>query len=746
MAYLTATGDVIDREAVAIAKARALADLLAQGVPYSTLIECRRASGTTAETVVFDVEVERGQEPIWPIQHQERIAVIFTDDDGWYPQVLALRDDFPAVPHLNVHNEEFPRSLCLYAETWDEAKLSWTPIRFVERIRWWLKMTAAGELHPDDQPLEPFLLCTGASVILPPDLFSASGDANADRIEVLRTGKHTFQAWHSNDPLKPPNSTQYLALAIRCEPQPHGLIRLTPRNLKQVHDLVHSGHPDLLSTLSARLKSLEDGPILKLPLMLVVYMPKQRQPSGPTEVTDIWAFHLDGTVLEIGANIGGWYIDGEKRGMLMKKDHTKDGTGIRVEVLRPFYALNRETAAIFNGLDRGDSRNAVAVGLGALGSEVVMNLVRTGFGRWTLIDDDTLLPHNTARHVLGGEFVGMSKAGAIAMRIHRLVNDANSAHPLAVNVLRPGVDGVQLKKAFKDASLILDMAATIPVARHLANDIDSSARRLSLFLNPRGTDLVLLAEDTSRRVPLDTLEMQYYRAVANQPDLKDHLQASGERLRYGRSCRDMSSRIAQDMVAQHAAVASRATRQLASSDAARIAIWQIGAVDSCVCCVEIPISRVLVASIADWVLKVDAGLLRRLRRLRHAKLPNETGGVLIGSFDMERKIAYVVDTIPSPPDSEEWPTYYIRGSRTLKARLRSIESLTAGNLTYVGEWHSHPDGYGCLASNDDLKVFGWLTDLMGRDGLPAMMAIVGERQQMAWHIGQVVEPQEFRLY
>ena len=37
------------------------------------------------------------------------------------------------------------------------------------------------------------------------------------------------------------------------------------------------------------------------------------------------------------------------------------------------------------------------------------------------------------------------------------------------------------------------------------------------------------------------------------------------------------------------------------------------------------------------------------------------GGVLIGVYDLQRQVVYVVDTIPSPPDSAEWPTLYIGG-------------------------------------------------------------------------------------
>ena len=72
--------------------------------------------------------------------------------------------------------------------------------------------------------------------------------------------------------------------------------------------------------------------------------------------------------------------------------------------------------------------------------------------------------------------------------------------------------------------------------------------------------------------------------------------------------------------------------------------------------------------------------------LRNAKLPNETGGVLVGSLDLERKIAYVIDTVPSPPDSEEWPTVYIRGCRGLRRQVDlMLVSQIMLNLTVAGK-------------------------------------------------------------
>ena len=139
----------------------------------------------------------------------------------------------------------------------------------------------------------------------------------------------------------------------------------------------------------------------------------------------------------------------------------------------------------------------------------------------------------------------------------------------------------------------------------------------------------------------------------------------------------------------------------------------------------------------DWTLIMDDWILQLLAELRLAKLPNETGGVLMGAYDLPSKTVYVVDTIPSPPDSEEWPTLYIRGSEGLREKVSEITDMTAGQLEYVGEWHSHPDRCSCLPSDDDFKVFSWITDGMSSAGLPALMAIVGERNSSLWFLGRM---------
>lgn len=169
-----------------------------------------------------------------------------------------------------------------------------------------------------------------------------------------------------------------------------------------------------------------------------------------------------------------------------------------------------------------------------------------------------------------------------------------------------------------------------------------------------------------------------------------------------------------------------------------MAIWQAndrGDVNR----VDVKISAVIHHSTENWTVVTDEGLLEKLSMFRKDRLSNETGGVLLGSFDLARKILYIVDALPSPPDSEEWPTLYIRGRKGLRHAVEVVEEKTHGMLEYIGEWHSHPSGIRVAASCDDANVFGWLTELMQADGLPAVMMIVGDPDRTSCYVGEIMK-------
>lgn len=738
-------GEVISASNLTISKAKDFVSAVEHS-DYTSLVECKRTT-SDREIIVFDAKVQVGQKTVHKIKRHERLAVVFEKSDTIMPDVLALRKKFPLVPHLNLRSKELPRSLCLTEQQYSEWKLRWTAPVFVENIRDWLALTAKGELHAEDQPLEPLLVGSEGILILPSDFFTKTADSELLSITIVDTKSKqaVFIAERPETVDENQNPFKFVATVFQSAPQTHGIIHSAPSNLLQLYEYLKQGNINLLDELRNRLRvwkeKYEDKNILEARLAIIVCLPKTRNEGAIPEEPELCAFLTVATIKVVGIEIGLWADNDGYVGYLIPVDMSKRGEKLRLGMLNPVSSFSRELGTSLNGLSSRDNRKITAIGLGALGSQVFMNLIRAGQNEWTLIDKDLLLPHNLARHALDGFSVGYSKVLKLAESANKTVDREPIADYIVADILNPLESSETLQKvkeAFNTAEIILDASASVPAARHLVHDVNSSARRISIFLNPQGTDVIILAEDSERKTTLDSLEMQYYRHLINESCLKGHLEVNHGRRRYGPSCRDVSSAIPQDFVALQAAICSRAIHQLTSNEQATLSIWRTDEDQINVQRHSFPVRDSIKYKIGEWTLCTDGGFIDKVHEARAKKLPNETGGVLLGSYDTQRKIVYVADCLPSPPDSEEWPTLYIRGCQGLRSQIEKIQQITINELQYIGEWHSHPSGCSVKPSCNDRQVFNWLSDHMKIDGLPPLMLIVGDPGKYAFYLGQIV--------
>ena len=742
MEFCIINGRVISSRALKIRRSQETVTAI-KNSPYCKLVNCKLDDDGN-EWVIFDIEVTRGQVVVHDINRTERIAAGFDPKNEMLPEVLALRDDFPQVPHLNLRTQKVSRCLCLYEESHDEVKTFWTGPDFINRICNWLDRTARGELHADDQPLEPLLPSTDTLVVIPSGLF-ADGDRqpllvleNAIEEDALMT--LVLKKVESEIPKEGIN---WVAAAIQTQPQPHGIIHTIPKNLKELSEFLKSGNIDLLAELKQQFKqwaSLDNKePILSANLILLVILPKTRSGNDAVEAIEFRVFLIHKSIKFLGTFLDFWGIHQDELAIIMNPDPSKDGSDIPIKIANIVFDFSRADARLYSNVEGEYNQKILAVGLGAIGSQVFLNLVRMGVGRWVLVDDDVLMPHNLARHALLKIFIGHNKAKSLACVSNHLLGSV-VAKPVAQNILRkPKNEQVAqiLEGEFTKADIILDMSASVPVARHLHHDVKSEARRISLFLNPSGTDLVMIAEDNKRQVTLDLLEMQYYRFICNEVLLEKHLWRDGKRLRYAQSCRDVSSTLPQDLMALHSGIGSRAFRNVLDRENASIQIWHTDVDEITVHKLSCSIADIEQHQFGEWTLYTDAQFLKTVFDTRAKKLPNETGGVLIGAIDYHRKIIYVIDTILSPPDSMEWPILYIRGCQGLEIRLKDIQRKTDHMLMYLGEWHSHPDRHNCRPSQDDHRAFLDLKDMVAEWGMPPLMLIIGDQDQYEFYLNEM---------
>lgn len=737
--FLEPPGHKVHIDKIDIPKARSLAQLLVQGViQYAKFIECRLEGEN--QTIVFEVEVEVPQLLVHEISSRERIAATFSKSDEIAPEVISLRGDFPKVPHLNLTDQEYPKSLCLYEELYRDLKSRWTAPIFVERIREWFALTAKGNLHQNDQPLEPLIVGHSGHILLPHNLLEKEENVPS-RLFVTGIDEKFFVAHsikHSQN-----SSLDVIASVHVCQPTTHGIINRRPNSIADLAKILTENGLNLLGELRQKFKGwLEDDSIsekyFSSCLVLIILSPKTRKNGGEVEHTDTFVFATGGSVKEVGIKLDAWEPNPHngRLGGIFFPDSAKNGQDILLDSLNPCFELTRKLAANLNGYSDPEEVSIAAIGVGALGSQIVMNLARAGFGKWILIDNDRLMPHNLARHELNTHYVGFVKSRALSFEANLIYRDQDLFKDIPADIISPGDHREEVETALNGSDVILDMSASVTVARYLAHDVDSTVRRVTIFLTPTGNDSVLIAEDKCRTLKLDEIEMQYYRAILEEERLKGHFKPPEGRRRYGQSCRDITSTLPQHFVALHAAITGKAFREVSSLDDAHLKIWRADESGN-VQHIEIELAPVVKKAIADWTISTDINLISKLSRIREAKLPNETGGVLLGSFDLARRIIYVVDSIPSPPDSREWPTWYVRGCHGLKKKIEGIVGQTDGMLTYIGEWHSHPNGASIKPSNDDRKVFSWLNNIMERDGFPPLMLIVGEKKKIACFVEEI---------
>ncbi len=78
--------------------------------------------------------------------------------------------------------------------------------------------------------------------------------------------------------------------------------------------------------------------------------------------------------------------------------------------------------------------------------------------------------------------------------------------------------------------------------------------------------------------------------------------------------------------------------------------------------------------------------------------PKETGGILIGRYSSDLRVAHVTDVVPAPGDSIARRFSFQRGVQGLQEMLRRV---WPERKYYLGEWHFHPDGSALPSSTDN---------------------------------------------
>ena len=707
--------------------------LLSESYAGADLVLCRggNAVHVDANLLIADIHVDLGQrERRVDIRAVERVGIIYVAGD-MLPAVYPLRYGFPSdLPHLNISFKGTPQSLCLFEMDGEEALRLAVPFVLIERIRFWMRETAYGRLHGDDQPLDPVIMSTGQVVVLP-----LPGEA--EEASPVFYGIRASDYPGCPAILLPPAAVSvgmrarrkngFSAIHVTTEPLSNGRIRNYPRNVAELVDIYSELSVDLVPVLRAAFMAWVSLPdvrdLLQRPCIIVVRTPIRRS-DGTVGGASVKAFLTQRKAEELAVSLGALVSAGEFVGRMINvpppaviEAELAGYSLIAADVHRPFDRAMAQASSGAPGA-AADPVAATLVGAGALGSQLALAAARMGVGRWSIVDPDHLMPHNLARHALTRDYLGWAKAEALAVVIRDLLGP-DAAEPFVENA-----GARSCEKALAGSDLVIDASASVPVARWLGAVSQHPGRTASVFLNPSGSDLVILREGAFREPRLDHVEMSYYWAVANMADLEDHLADGRVGLFPSGGCRRASLRLPQSSVGLLASLTAQRLLRDECPEEATAEIWRTSTTGVAVR--TLPTDRYREAEIDGWTLSVSERVIAGLGEARRAASPCETGGIVVGTWDRVRKRAYVAGHYDPPPDSVGTRATFVRGAVGVYRTLESLSLRTAGNLGYVGEWHTHPPGHSSDPSPDDAILLEWIGDVLIYSDVPPLMLIAGE--------------------
>ena len=703
--------------------------------PYTEVRElrCEVTASSRTEYIIIDAgdgTVDAGNPA--GIRRQERLAIGINPHYRVPVMVHTLRKDFPSLSHQHAREPDRPRKLCLYETDWVAVQLSWTPQRFIARMFWWLRNSALLKLHRSDQPLEQLFYMSPYQLILPSNYakYTAAAGKTLTIIKVSVGESVMLRAVPSGGGGS--QSKAIRVVSILVPPVDPTAVARPPDTLGDLQDQLSIWGSDLEKQLYDYVyEAIADGvspsPGVGEGILILIWVPRTR--LGDTEQVDVLGYMTGASLFELAQAF-------DMLGMPEPQGHYlriqlvggARGTAWRSLELVPVEVRSALTAKMARDLSAIATENSqfsgVLAGVGALGGALADLWVRQGWGRWTFIDPDRLMPHNLSRHVAFDYGIGQAKADVMQNHTANIYPEEPLPGAIAKSILSQDAD---VLRALEEAQLVIDVTTTLEVPRELAR-LPNISRIASLFLTPSGLSGVMILEDQARQQRVDGLEGQYYRAILNNDWGREHLvNHLGDRW-VGGGCRDISMRIANECVHVHAGILSRQLRQSVARPEARLCAWSYDEQSGAVASHEVLVADVLTTTSNGWTIKYDTGLVDKLKKARIAALPNEISSSIVGVTDLKAKTLVIVDVLPTPPDSQSSPTHFIRGEEGQQEELEKVLDRTARVVDYVGEWHSHPDGVPARPSKEDENLLNTVHRKMSAEGLPALMVIVAKSE------------------
>ena len=336
------------------------------------------------------------------------------------------------------------------------------------------------------------------------------------------------------------------------------------------------------------------------------------------------------------------------------------------------------------------------LGCGAIGSKIAFHLYRSGIPLITLVDNDTLLPHNIVRHAL----TSYKPASFFADKVHAMANAMSDMFYGMGNCTKAiNEEAIQhLNKAKETYNIIVDATASVKVMYGIDQiDFAPETKIIRVALS-EGGDVGICYVAHGNHQPLADFYMEILRASISDDLIYKWLSSekknSMENIRIGEGCHSNTMRISDDTISAHAALMSSIIRHINEDTQNNQIILSFANIDfhgsmtTHAITVE-EYEQFSCHNALNWYIRIPNSLLKQIRIKAKIGGNNETGGYLYGHIDYKRKTIYILNQF-TPSDSKGKKTTFRLGTSGVKDYRNNLSKRTINQVEYIGDWHSHP--------------------------------------------------------
>ena len=662
---------------------------------------CRRKSDGSEVIIVELSRLEIPDDPEFPIHVKEDVAVRCLKEDLNMPEVYAIRKDFPiGLPHSNAMPFAHPVSLCISDVLFADIKPQFNAFDFINLIIRWFNLNSLGKLHEKDRPLEVFF-----------QYHNYCGLRNKLPIATSLYGLYEKTAKQDSTlEFVDKSKANYNVFPIITAMNVSKNLAYLPKTIGELSSIISSSGRTIPEEILHKIGNTSGKSTLPFSIFLIVQL--KREGDKDLERFDLAHIRTRIPICDV---------------VRRKRDLKESGFAtwfysIPIEIDMLIEPPSRLVNSMQNGKE--EMCNCMTfIGTGTLGSNVIDHFVREGLAsNIKIVDYDIYYAHNISRHVLPPKDIMQLKTKAIKRHYEGV--DDTKIHTIDMNALN--LQTHEVEYALVQTDLIVDVSTSIAVERLIAEkDECKNVRKCCAFLNPKGTDVVLLMEDVQRTQRLDLLEMSYLYNVLISNELTKHLDTSEHRRINNFSCRSESNILDYDNVVMLSSVVSQQIQKAYRSAESFLGIWGVDQENSIINKYELKTLSWKYKKVGDISVWYSMELIKEIVKHKDKDTSRETGGCLFGCYDRTSSSIYIFFEHPAPMDSKCSRTFFERGCQGLSKVWSEIDEKTFHQVRYLGEWHSHPHASSC-PSQTDKKQFEEMSSLLKQEDLPFVQLICGK--------------------